>query len=154
LIRPILKAPHPALQTICSQVMEFDDSLKQLAQDLIDTLRASERKAVGLSAPQIGDTRRVFLMDFSSGKNPAAVQIFVNPTIRKFRGKLHTEVEGCLSLEPTDDCRVRRWTLINWVAQDLDGKPISGKFSDFAARVFQHEADHLQGILITDKAVK
>jgi peptide deformylase len=122
--------------------------------DLIDTLRVSERKGVGLSANQIGDLRCVFLIDFSFGKNPSAAKIFVNPSIRKARGKEHTETEGCLSLGPADDCKVRRFTIINWTAQDLDGKPISGKMHDFEACVFQHEIDHLLGVPITDKGEK
>jgi peptide deformylase len=150
LIRPILKAPHPTLRAICSQVTEFDDSLAQLAYDLLDTLKHCERKAVGLSAPQIGDTRRVFVIDFSYGRNPAAAEFFVNPVIRKARG-WHTETEGCLSLEPADDCRVERAVIINWSAQSLTGAPIGGKMRDFEARVFQHELDHLDGLTILDR---
>jgi peptide deformylase len=134
-------------------VTAFDESLRELARNLIDTLAGSKRLGVGLSANQIGDQRRVFIIDFTAGKNPAAVQVFVNPSIRKYRGKEHTETEGCLSLTSADDYSVRRHTIVNWQAQDLDSKPISGKFHDFAARVFQHEVDHLSGIMINQRAV-
>ena len=151
MIRPILKWPHQALQTPCVEVVAFDDDLRRLASDLIFTLAKSERKGVGLSANQIGDNRRVFLMwDEDSGSEPF---IFVNPVIVKARGE-QTAVEGCLSLEPSDDCKVTRAKIINWVAADLEGKPLKGKFHDFDARVFQHEMDHLSGLTVLDRKAK
>jgi peptide deformylase len=149
--RPILKWPHEALKTVCAEVTEFDDSLRRLASDLIFTLAKSPRPGVGLSANQIGDTRRVFLMwDEESGSEPF---IFVNPVVIKSRGE-QTGIEGCLSLEPSDDCKVTRAKIINWVAADLDGKGIRGKFSGFDARVFLHEMDHIDGIMIFDRKAK
>ena len=152
MIKPIVIFPDERLTTPCRPVTAFDESLRELAKNLIDTLTNSKRLGVGLSANQIGDQRRVFVIDFTAGKNPAAAQVFVNPSIRKYRGKEHTEIEGCLSLPPGNDCSVRRHTIVNWQAQDLDGNPISGKFHDFAARVFQHEVDHLSGIMINQRA--
>jgi peptide deformylase len=106
---------------------------------------------VGLAANQIGDLRRVFLIwDQEAGCGPF---VFVNPKIRKSRGE-QTATEGCLSLAPADDCKVTRAKIVDWTAQDLDGKPIHGKFRDFDARVFQHELDHLNGGLITDRKAK
>ena len=152
MLRPILKWPHEALNTVCSEVTVFDDDLRRLATDLIFTLAKSERPGVGLSANQIGDRRRVFVIwDEKSSYDPF---IFVNPVIRKKRGALKAGIEGCLSLKESDDCRVMRWTIIDWTAQDLDGKPIRGKFHDFDARVFQHEFDHLDGKMILDRRVK
>jgi peptide deformylase len=151
MLRLILKAPHKALQTPCTEVTEFDDSLHRLASDLIFTLAKSKREGVGLAANQIGDLRRVFLIwDQESGSGPF---IFVNPKIRKSRGE-QTATEGCLSLEPADDCKVKRAKIVDWTAQDLDGKPIRGKFHDFDARVFQHEMDHLAGMTIKDRKAK
>ncbi len=154
MIRPVLKSPDSRLLTACLDVTDFGDSLRQLVRDLIDTLATSKRAGVGLAANQIGDMRRVFIIDLTAGKNPTAIQIFVNPIIRKVRGKEHTQIEGCLSLEVGDDCDVRRATIINWTAQDLHGKPISGRFHDFSARVFQHEMDHLEGRTCLDRKAK
>jgi peptide deformylase len=150
-IRPILKSPDPLVRTVCEPVVAFEASLCRLALDLIETLHASKRPGLGLSANQIGDLRRVFIIDESVGKeNPL---IFVNPSIRKMRGE-QTAVEGCLSLGVADDCKVRRAQIINWNAQDLNGNPMSGKMSNLMARIFQHELDHLDGLLIVDKAAQ
>jgi len=150
LIRTILKYPHPALAATCERVTVFDDSLKQLAADLLDTLRGSKRQGAALSASQIGDLRRVFVVDLP-GRMPHSV--FVNPDIHKRRGEV-IAVEGCLSLGLADDCKVRRAKIINWSAQTLSGRHISGKLHDFEARVFQHELDHLNGVLIVSRKVR
>lgn len=147
MIRPILKWPNPLLKTPCIHVMEFDEDLKRLASDLIFTLAKSRREGVGLAANQIGDLRRVFVI-WQQGKEVAPT-VFVNPVVRKARGE-QTGIEGCLSLEESDDCKVTRAKIVDWTAQDLDGKKFKGKFTGFEARVFLHELEHLNGILITD----
>lgn len=148
MIRPILKAPNPLLKTQCIHVMEFDEDLKRLASDLIFALANSGREGVGLSSNQIGDLRRVFVI--WQQRKEAAPTVFVNPVIRKARGE-QTAIEGCLSLMEADDCKVTRAKIVDWEAQDLDGKKFKGRFRDFEARVFQHEMDHLEGILLTDR---
>lgn len=153
-IREILKASEPLVRTVCEPVAEFDGSVRGLALDLIETLRASPRPGVGLSSNQLGDLRRVFIIDLDAAKpewqRSFQPMVFVNPEIRKRRGE-RRGVEGCLSCEPADDRMVFRAKIINWVARDVDGNRISGKMSDFLAAVFQHELDHLNGILIVDK---
>jgi peptide deformylase len=149
--KPILKSPDPCVRAKCHDVTAFDDSLAQLSQDLLDSLRASKRPGVGLSSNQIGDLRRVFVMEFAEGtRYTSPMPVFVNPSISKGR-MLKAGMEGCLSLEPEDDRRVMRFDIINWKAQDLSGKWHSGKERGFVARVIQHEIDHLSGVLIVDK---
>lgn len=149
--KPILKSPDPCVRAKCQEVSAFGGSLAQLATDLLDSLRASPRPGVGLSANQIGDLRRVFVIEYAEGSRYSSpMLVFVNPSISKGR-ILKAGMEGCLSLEPEDDRHVLRFDIINWKAQDLAGKWISGKARGFEARVIQHEIDHLNGILIVDK---
>jgi peptide deformylase len=148
----ILKSPDRRVRTVCTPVTEFDESLKDLVRDLSDTLAGAPRPGVGLSANQIGDLRRVFIIDESYKRvppGPSLLKAFVNPQIRKTRGS-QTAMESCLSLEVEDNCEVTRAEIINWTAQDLEGNVISGKMSKFEARIFQHELDHLDGKLIVD----
>ena len=149
---PILQSPDPRVRTICSPVTHFDESLKLLALNLLRALHASPRPGLGLSANQIGDLRRVFVIDEDSGHRAAArsnAMVFVNPSIRKARGE-QTKIESCLSLPASETRMMTRAKIINWNAFDLDGNPVSGKASDMLARVFQHELDHLDGKLIVD----
>jgi peptide deformylase len=147
--REILKAASdPRVRTKCVDVIEFDDSLKQLAADIIDTIAASTRPGVGMAANQIGDLRRLFVVyDPQDVTDPA---IYVNPVLIKQRGEA-TDVEGCLSLEESDDCEIARAKMIDFAAQDLNGKKFRGKLRSFDARVFLHELDHLDGITILDR---
>lgn len=144
----ILKVPHPTINTACRPVTAFDESLKRLAADLIDTLADPPRPAVGLAANQIGDLRRVFVIYNRASTIPPMV--YVNPIVQKSRGE-QSGIEGCLSLTAKDDCVISRAKIINWSAVDLNGNFIRGKLTGFDARVFLHELDHLDGITILDR---
>jgi len=153
MIYPILKSSDPVVRAVCTPVMFFDDGeLGRLGHDLLESLAASKRPGVGLSANQIGYPLRVFVLDFSTmpREGTPPTQVFVNPVISKGR-QLKAGLEGCLSCEPSDDRRVLRFNIINWKAQDVNGNHIHGKAHGFLARAIQHEIDHLNGILILDR---
>jgi len=154
MIRQILQFPDPLVSSICAPVAHFDDSLRGLISDLFETLRATERPSVGLSSNQVGDLRRVFVIDQGCGTRPRGdtdTWAIVNPKIEKRRGAQFGP-EACLSLPEAINLRLERAKIINWSGQDGYGKPISGKFSGMLARIFQHELDHLNGFLITHRA--
>lgn len=149
--REILKVPHAALKSVCVKVVEFDESLRSLAADIIDTITASKRPGVGMAANQIGDLRRVFVIFDPESSNPP--RVFVNPVVLSRSGK-QIGIEGCLSLEPEQDCEVTRAKDISYRYQNLKGKSIRAKLSGFSARVFLHELDHLDGLSILDRNKK
>ena len=146
-LRPILLYPDPVLRVRCDDVETFDDELRQLAEDMVDTMHNAP--GIGLAAPQVGETRRLVVVDLSLGEDPEALQILVNPRIVEERGQA-TEVEGCLSLPGLTD-RVDRPTLIRLEAQNLDGEPFQVVADGWRARAICHEVDHLDGVLFVDR---
>lgn len=146
-LRPILLYPDPVLRVRCDDVETFDDELRQLAEDMVETMHNAP--GIGLAAPQVGDTRRLVVVDLSLGEDPDALQILVNPRIVEEQGQA-IEVEGCLSLPGLTD-RVERPTLIRLEAQDLDGEPFQVVADNWVARAICHEVDHLDGVLFVDR---
>jgi peptide deformylase len=124
-----------------------DDRVRGLAADLLRIMR--DHGGVGLAAPQVGESVRLIVVDPSAGKDPAQVLTFLNPRLT-LAGGSHTDEEGCLSL-PGLRLPVRRRLEARVEAQDLDGRPISRETRGLLARIVQHETDHLDGILITDR---
>lgn len=144
--RAILEDPDPRLRLPSEPVDRFDAGLARLVGDLCDTLYAGS--AIGLSAPQIDDRRRVLVMDLSETRS--APQVFVNPTILS-RGSARGLVEeSCLSL-PGVSAKVLRAVQLRVAAQDADGRPFERDLADMEAVCLQHEIDHLDGVLFTDR---
>lgn len=141
----IIHYPDPRLRKTCLPVTKFDDALAQLAQRMLALMRAG--KGVGLAAPQVGVLRRLLVMNTTD--DPRNDLIFVNPVIRERSGNVAAE-EGCLSL-PGVNVTVRRAKRCRIDAQDLTGKPFSLAGEDLLCRVWQHETDHLDGVLIIDR---
>jgi peptide deformylase len=146
-IRPILLYPEPVLRVRCQEVETFDDELKRLAADMVATMHNAP--GIGLAACQVGDTRRLAVVDLSVGEDPDALLILVNPRIVEEEGRV-TETEGCLSLPGVND-RVDRPTRIRLEACDLDGRPFQLEAEDWLARAICHEVDHLDGVLFVDR---
>ena len=117
--------------------------LQRLASDMVDTMTKAD--GVGLAAPQVNESLRLFIVDTADG--PAAL---ANPIVTPHSQKTTVDTEGCLSC-PGQEVAVTRFKRIAVRAQTLDGKPISFDADGFLARVLQHELDHLDGILIIDK---
>ncbi len=152
MIRPIILVPDKRLNTPCEIVTEFDASLRKLAQDLEDTMRGGVG-SVGVAAPQIGEMRRVTVVDTSIhrkfGAESQGFFTLVNPQIIAREGEREGR-EGCMSL-PDFTANVRRAMRV-WVRfQDLEGEFRELWCEDFEAVAMQHEIDHLDGILFLDR---
>lgn len=145
-IRPIRIYPDPVLRVQCRAVTEFDQSLRKLVADMIETMYAAP--GIGLAAPQVGVDLRVVVVDLSVGEEEGEEHVLINPEIVHRQGQ-ETDVEGCLSLPGITD-KVERPTFIRLKACDLEGKPFEMEADDWLARAICHELDHLDGILFVD----
>jgi peptide deformylase len=149
--KEILIWPDPTLAKVSEKVEVFDESLRELAQDLIDTM-VYEGNAAGLAAVQIGVLKRVFIADIppehNDGNGTNGPEAFVNPEFLFKEGSMSWD-EACLSI-PDARGPVKRAAHVIMKYQDLDGvfKEVEG--FDYLAGCFQHEFDHLQGILWID----
>lgn len=147
MVRPILRYGDPVLHRPSAPLAPGDLDLSALVDDLIDTMRAA--KGVGLAAPQVGVSRRVFVVDVSFGQRPRDLLVFVNPTFARREG-MQLEEEGCLSV-PGIHATVARPAALTVRAIDRSGRPVSVDASGLLARAVQHEMDHLDGILFVDR---
>jgi peptide deformylase len=145
-ILPIRIYPDPILRVQCREVAEFDDKLRKLASDMIETMHAAP--GVGLAAPQIGVDLRLAVVDVTVGEDPRQIHVLINPEIVHREG-LETEVEGCLSLPGIND-KVDRPATVRVRALDLAGQPREIEAHGYFARALSHEIDHLAGVLFTD----
>lgn len=141
-ILEICKKGDECLQKKCHEVTVFDRRLKLLIRDMKDTL--VEAHGVGLAAPQIGILRRIFIIDHGE-----RLQAYINPKILERRGE-QRPVEGCLSL-PGVWGRVVRPMYVRIAAQDENGCPFEEEAEGLIAEAFEHESDHLDGILFDEK---
>jgi peptide deformylase len=141
----IIHWPDPRLKRVSKPVETFGNSLKALAQRMFELMRESE--GVGLAAPQVGLNIRLFVMNPTG--EPGDARVYVNPVLSDGEGEEEGE-EGCLSL-PEIRTKVIRFKQMKMTARDLDGKPIEEAASGFVPRIWQHEFDHLNGTLITDR---
>ncbi len=132
----------PVLKQRAVEVDDIDASVARLAEDMIDTMYSAE--GAGLAAPQIGVQRRVFVYDVGDGP-----QTVVNPRIVEATGEW-TYNEGCLSVPGLSWPIVRAGT-VHLVGYDLDGKEIDLEGSELLGRVFLHEIDHLDGVLLIER---
>jgi peptide deformylase len=140
--------PHPALKSPCEKVEDFGDNLSSLCSNLQDSLRYY--KGLGLAAPQIGDSRRVFILDLDLLNEPdSGTKIFVNPEILESKGQ-DTFAEGCLSL-PGVTAEVKRSLFVKVRAQDEEGDFFDFEATGYTAAALQHELDHLNGILFFER---
>lgn len=144
-IRLIVKDPDPVLREVAKEVTKFNANLKKLLKDMAETMYDAE--GVGLAAPQIGISKRVIVVDV--GEESGLVEM-VNPVIVEQEGE-QLGPEGCLSI-PNLNGDVRRADRIVVQGQNSDGETFKLEANGFFARAFQHEIDHLNGILFTDLA--
>ena len=141
----IIDYPDPRLLKVSAPVERFDESLAELGAKMLVLMRAS--KGVGLAAPQVGINRRLFVVNASG--DPADDLIIVNPELSDLEGSEEGE-EGCLSL-PDLRVQIERSKHARLHAFDAKGNPIERVAGGFEARVWQHEFDHLNGILLIDR---
>ena len=133
----------PVLKARANPVKDFDRSLKQLAEDMMRIMRANE--GVGLAANQIGHLKRIFVASCDDEEF-----VIANPVIEQRSEEVHKDVEGCLSL-PEIRVEVKRPYAVTVSGKDLSGMPVRIEAEGLLARVFQHEIDHLDGVLILDR---
>ncbi|MBV8631904.1 MAG: peptide deformylase [Silvibacterium sp.] len=143
MIREIVKYPDPVLERQTEPVTEFDDDLRKLVDDMFESMYAA--KGIGLAAPQVGVSKRLTVIDLSFKERPEDRIILINPEVILKEGKQYEE-EGCLSLPEIRE-KVSRAAKVKVRAQDLDGKWFEMEGTELLARAFQHEIDHLDGIL-------
>ncbi len=145
-IRTIVKEGDPILHQQAQVVRRFNDSLHRLLDDMMETMHQAE--GCGLAAPQVGISKRVIVVD--DGEHPPMEM--VNPVIVRHSGAVEA-VEYCLSV-PDRGGKVIRAQQITVEYQDRNGNPCQAEYSDFYARIFQHEIDHLDGKLFTDVMIE
>ena len=143
MIREIVKYPEPILERPTEPVTEFNDDLRKFVDDMFESMYAA--KGIGLAAPQVGVSKRLTIIDLSFKERPEDRIILINPEIVLREGKQYEE-EGCLSLPEIRE-KVSRAAKVKVRAQDLDGNWFELEGTELLARAFQHEIDHLDGIL-------
>jgi len=143
MILKILKYPEPVLSRPGEPVTEFDNALRKLVADMFETTYASQ--GIGLAAPQVGVSRRLAVIDLSFGKDPKDKLVIANPEIIFKDGKLYEE-EGCLSFPEIRE-KVVRAANVRVRFQDEFGKWFEKDGDDLLSRCFQHEIDHVDGML-------
>ncbi len=148
MIRPIVQIPDPVLREVAGPVEVFDEGLRELARDMLETMY--EAPGRGLAAPQVGLPVRLFVMDVAWKEGEPDPQVFVNPEVLGTSEEQVTREEGCLSI-PGRVSRVSRPAEVALRWQDLDGEWQEDTFDGFAATCVQHELDHLDGVLCIDR---
>jgi peptide deformylase len=143
----IVKWPNPVLDTPADPVTEFDDKLKQLVNDMFETMYAAP--GVGLAAVQVGIAKRLFVMDCSGGNDPDQRIALINPEVIAAEGDQNGE-EGCLSF-PGIFTPVERSLRAVVRAQDVNGNEFEIDDEELTARCMLHETDHCDGIVFIDK---
>ena len=143
MIQTIVKYPDPIISQPGEPVTEFNAELRKLVADMFETTYANQ--GIGLAAPQVGVSKRVTVIDVSMGKVPKDKLVLINPEIIFSEGKLYDE-EGCLSFPDIRE-KVVRAAKVRIRAQDEKGKWFEMDGDDLLARAFQHEIDHLDGVL-------
>jgi peptide deformylase len=144
-IQQIRLLGDPVLRERCRDVEDIDDEIRQLIEDLMDTMYDAD--GIGLAAPQIGVPKRVFVYDVSEEEHPPGV--LVNPRIVESEGAMR-ESEGCLSIPELTEI-VERSVSVVVEGLDREGRPVRLEADGLLSRCLQHELDHLDGILFLDR---
>jgi peptide deformylase len=139
----IVKYPDPVLQQPGEPVTEFDKELRKFVADMFETMYASQ--GIGLAAQQVGVAKRITVIDLSMGKDPAQKLVLINPEVISREGKQYEE-EGCLSFPEIRE-KIARAAKVRIRAQDEHGKWFEMDGEELLSRAFQHEIDHLDGML-------
>ncbi len=154
-IRPLITLPNPLLRRKARAVHRFDSEIQMLIDDMIETMRAAP--GVGLAAPQVGVLERVIVVEYpeddENENSPKRLYVVVNPEIKVTSPETQVGVEGCLSI-PGVQGEVERALQIVVRGLNRHGQPVRIKAKGWLARIFQHEVDHLNGVLYTDRATR
>ena len=146
-LREILEYPDPRLREVAKPVAAVDAEIQKLVEDMAETMYAAP--GVGLSAPQIGVTLRIFVIDIATEDEPSDLHVFINPEIVETSGT-QTWNEGCLSFPGVSE-EIKRAEHVKVRALDAKGKRFELEAEGLLAVAIQHENDHLNGVLMIDK---
>jgi len=146
MVRTILTYPNPILKKKAVPVAVINDTTRELVRDMAETMY--DAQGVGLAAPQIGVSQRVIVIDVSQRDERPELIVCINPVFVHTEGESFEE-EGCLSV-PKYSANVHRHAKVVVKALDLDGEEVTYKAEGLLAIAFQHEIDHLEGILFVD----
>lgn len=151
----LIYVPDPALRAQSQPIAAFGAELRELVDNMTRVMR--EEKGVGLAAPQLGILRRVIVLEVAQALerdgqfiDSVPLTVLINPEITPVGNEKAEGWEGCLSI-PGHRGYVERWQHIAYTAQEINGQLVQGRASGFHARIIQHEVDHLNGILYTDR---
>jgi peptide deformylase len=157
-LRKIVTLPEPVLRRKAHSIAKVDKNLQTLIDDMVETMR--DAPGVGLAAPQIGLSERLIVVEYYEREEdeekedaPKKVWAVINPEVIKASEEKRLGVEGCLSI-PGLVGEVERHASIQVKGLNRHGKPMKIKAEGWLARIFQHEIDHLNGILFTDRATR
>src|SRR5580765_2558150 len=148
-IRTIIEYPHPLLSKVAKPIRKFDEELKTLVKDMIETMHAAN--GIGLAAPQVAESIRLIVVNIppeNDGDPENPTYVVCNPEIKSKSGKAMIE-EGCLSC-PGLYVEVERAKEITLTGQNTDGSPFSLKADGLLSICFQHEIDHIDGKLLVN----
>ncbi len=151
-IRDIVYIPDPVLYRKAKKIIHVDADLQEFVDDMIETMR--EAPGVGLAAPQVGISQQLIVVEYGDDEDeeaPRKLYVVINPEIIKASGEMVTGVEGCLSV-PGVVGLVDRHDSVVVKGLNRHGHPIRIKAKGWLARIFQHEIDHLDGIVFTERA--
>jgi len=148
-LRPVLQFPDRRLREVSKPIEAVTDEIRALAQDMLDVMY--DEPGIGLAAPQLGVPVRLIVVDVGWTEEGAekSPRVLVNPEIVESEGKT-TWNEGCLSV-PEFQADVERAERVRLRATDLDGNPVEIEAEELEAVCFQHEIDHLDGVLFIDR---
>ena len=157
-LRKIVTLPDAVLRRKAHSITKVDKNLQTLIDDMVETMR--DAPGVGLAAPQIGLSERLIVVEYFEREEdeeqedaPKKVWAVLNPEIIKASEEKLMGVEGCLSI-PGLVGEVERHAAIQVKGLNRHGKPLKIKADGWLARIFQHEIDHLNGVLFTDRAAR
>ena len=147
MIRPILRYGDRVLHQPASEVTTFDETLQGLIDDMVETIYAAP--GIGLAAPQVGESRRLFVVDLTAGRSGKELIVMINPAFAE-RDGTQLEEEGCLSA-PGFNATVMRPARVLLRGLDRHGTEQTIEGTGLLARAFQHEMDHLDGLVFVDR---
>lgn len=154
-IREIVTVPDEVLRRKARKVTVFDANLQKLIDDMVETMR--DAPGVGLAAPQVGISERLIVVEYAEDDEeedaPKKLFVVANPEIVKASPETEKGIEGCLSI-PGLVGEVERSLQVVIRGQNRRGQPVRIKAKGWLARIFQHEIDHLEGVLFTDRATR
>jgi peptide deformylase len=153
-VREIVTLPQAILRHKAHKVSDFGPDLQTLADDMVETMRLAP--GVGLAAPQIDESIRLIVVEYGDEEDeevPPKLYVMVNPEITRSSQETLVGTEGCLSV-PGVQGDVERSIAVTVKGLNRHGKPMTVKAKGWLARIFQHEIDHLDGILFVDRAEK